>query len=235
MPRVLAIARALVRYAIFEVQLTPHLESLSAWCCDRRYLQANPLENAGEIDTTPEETRRALTADEIKLLLSKCKPERRTLYKLSICSGLRKNELMSLTVVDLDAANCCLRLRPEWTKNRKSGWQPLPAALTATLAADVEGLLPTAPLIHVPSDASARFETDRRRADLKKETEDGVCNFACLRQTYITMVNDTGATTKATQTLTRHSTPSLTFKTYARARSAELVGVVEKLALLVGS
>lgn len=215
-----------------------YLESLSAFCAwavDRKYLQANPLENAGEIDTTPEESRRALTPDEIKALLGKCKPERRTLYMLAICSGLRKNELMSLTVADLDAKNSCLRLRPEWTKNRKGGWQPLPAALSATLAADAEGHLGSAPLLHVPSDASARFETDRKRADLKKETEDGVCNFACLRQTYITLCNDTGATVKATQTLARHSTPTLTFKTYARARSAELVGVVERLGALVGA
>ena len=55
-------------------------------------------------------------------------------------------------------------------------------------------------------------------------------------QPYITLVNDSGATAKATQELARHSAGSpLTFGTYARAQSPELRSVTEKLGALIGA
>jgi integrase len=47
----------------------------------------------------------------------------------AFASGLRKEELRSLVVRDLDIKRGGLVLRAEWTKNRKDGFQPLPAFL----------------------------------------------------------------------------------------------------------
>lgn len=41
-------------------------------------------------------------------------------YELAFTSGLRRQELRSLTVQDFDSARGGLILRAEWTKNRKA-------------------------------------------------------------------------------------------------------------------
>ncbi|HUU94466.1 MAG TPA: hypothetical protein VM487_01905, partial [Phycisphaerae bacterium] len=54
-------------------------------------------------------------------------------YEVALTTGLRANELRSLTVDDLDAEGCGLHLHAEWTKNRRPGFQALPAALVTRL------------------------------------------------------------------------------------------------------
>ena len=227
-----------VRAVLQEIQGAPKtrhsyleaIRSMMIWCVDSGYISESPLENAGKLDSTPETTRRALNTQEIGLLLSKCKPSRRTLYALAICSGLRKNELKSLVVGDLDIKNSMLRLHAEWTKNRKPGWHPLPVSLTATLEMAVAGLLPNQPLIHVPDKAAQRFQKDIAAAGIAPETPEGVACFACLRQTYITLVDGTNTSAKTTQELARHAPGSpLTQARYAKTRAAELRSVVEQV------
>jgi len=53
--------------------------------------------------------------------------DKRTIeIRYRLYTGLRLNEIRSLTVTDLDVENPGLRLDGAWTKNRKFGFQPLP-------------------------------------------------------------------------------------------------------------
>jgi len=70
-----------------------------------------------------------MTKDEVKNLFATCAVHRRLLYETAMYSGLRANELRSLTVEDLDAENCRLLLPSDWAKNRTDGFQSLPKAL----------------------------------------------------------------------------------------------------------
>lgn len=99
-------------------------------------LDIDPLRNLKAYDTTPKTLRRAMTADEIQRLLTgiaengtKYAKRRLLGYEVAFASGLRKEELRSLVVRDLDIKRGGLVLRAEWTKNRKDGFQPLPAFL----------------------------------------------------------------------------------------------------------
>ena len=50
---------------------------------------------------------------------------RSLLYEMALFSGLRANELRSLTIDDLDLDRYGVILNAEWTKNRQEGCQPL--------------------------------------------------------------------------------------------------------------
>ena len=113
-----------------------YAEALGAfcdWCVQRGYLSDDPLQGLAPFDTTPVTRRRAMTADEIGTLLSTCAPHRRLLLETAFLSGLRANELRNLDVSHLDMERCGLHLDGEWTKNRKSGFQPLPRDLMERL------------------------------------------------------------------------------------------------------
>jgi integrase len=92
----------------------------------RKYLAEDPLADLADIDTTPESTYRALTIDETYRLWNTIPDYFKPTYVLALLTGLRANELRSLTRAHLDTVNKGLRLEPAWTKNREPGFQPLP-------------------------------------------------------------------------------------------------------------
>jgi integrase len=127
-------------------------------------------------DTTPQTTRRAMTPEEIATLLNACPQHRRLVYEVAFLTGLRVNELRSLTIDHLDVENNGLRLDAEWTKNRNRGFQPLPATLTSRLRAYAQSgaairqystaygnktpNAPTRPLLHVLAHPARAMDRD---------------------------------------------------------------------------
>lgn len=81
----------------------------------------------------PEKRRRALTVEEIVALLKVAPQHRRILYLVVLSTGLRANELRSLTLEDFDFEKRGLKLRANWTKNRKEGFAYLPDAVAHEL------------------------------------------------------------------------------------------------------
>jgi len=222
------------------------------WCVNRGYLQDNPLKALAGFDTTPTLKRRAATADEIRKLLNSCAPHRRLLYEVAFTSGLRAGELRSLTVDHLDVENNGLLLDAEWTKNRKSGFQPLPADVVACLhkLADSDEVekrysklyqrkdsnkpvpkkpVPKKPLLYVPTHTARDLEKDLKTAGIPKWAPGGKLDFHAFRVAYITFVLESGATVKEAQALARHATPELTMNLYGRTRQERLSEVVESV------
>jgi len=101
------------------------LKSLTGWCLKRGILRDDPLTGMTKFNTTPDIERRALSLDEVQALLEAAPEYRRIVYQVALCSGLRATELRSLKSHDLDVQRGGLHLSPEWTKNRKPGFQPL--------------------------------------------------------------------------------------------------------------
>ncbi len=212
------------------------------WAVERGMLEKSPLDSLGEFDTTPQTTRRELTSGEIEKLLDVVPAHRRLLYQTALCSGLRASELRALRVTDLDVERGGLRLRAEITKNRQSGFQPLPAALVEKLADFVtsgtaselyekypQADAPEDPLLHVPSHTSRRFAKDCGKADIAIRSFGGKVDFHALRVTYTSAVLAEGTDIKTAQTLARHATPNLTLNTYGRAREQRLAEVAERV------
>jgi len=255
LPRVELALRDLQDQGLAGKTLGQYAESLAAfcsWCVDRDYLANYPLRKLKSFDTTPLTRRRSLTPDEVARLLKAAPDDRSLLYEVAICTGLRANELRSLKVHDLDTNRSCLQLDSSWTKNRKSGAQPIPHDLTRRLSEFAirgeamrlyihnytrrnAGSLPSEPLLYIHSDPSKAFTSDLRRAEIPKATPEGKLDFHALRTTYATLVVESGANLKEAQTLLRHSSPQLTMNVYARVRKGRLGEVAESVGrLMVG-
>ena len=140
---------------------------------------------------------------------------------------------------------------PAWTKNRRSGFQPLPAALVERLGAFVRSgeavrlydrfyghrgdrdRVTANPLLYVPSHTARDLGIDLEAAGIPKNAPGGKIDFHACRNAYVSLVVESGATVKETQELARHSTPQLTMNVYARARQDRLSEAVERVGEVV--
>ena len=134
------------------------LHSFCHWCVDRDYLPSDPLRRLRKFDAAPSIRRRVLTLSDIAAVMAIAPPDRRLLYEMALFSGLRLGELRHLKGEHLDLDRGGLRLEAEWTKNRRAGFQPLPAHLVAGLARAIRVSFQPAPASPVSAaiDASVR-------------------------------------------------------------------------------
>ncbi len=227
-----------------------NLRALFLWCCRRGYMAGNPLRELGRFNTDPTFTRRAMTLDEYRLLLSRCASHRRLLYETAVCSGLRENELRLLEPQDLDRENNALRIGRLIDKARKARLQYIPASLMERLsdfAASGEAKKlyaaiyrkqgarsrrkkpPANPLLYVPANSATMLKRDLLAAGIPFETERGRLDFHALRTAYVNFLLDVGAPPKELQDLARHQTLEMTMNIYGRARDGRKRGLVEAL------
>ena len=254
LPRVEKALRTLQAEGKAGKTIANHAEALHAFCLwaeQRGYLAADPLKGLAPFDTTPQTRRRSLSAEEISRFLSSCNPSLRLLYEVAFMSGLRANELRSLTIDHLDVEHSGLILDAEWTKNRKDGFQPLPQSLVERLRAFAEAGEPDrlyaqayslsrhrqprkalkGRLLYVPCQTAQAVYADLERAGIARSTGLGKIDFHALRVAFVNLVFEVGeASSKEVQHLARHSTPNLTFDTYGRVREVRLQQTVERLA-----
>jgi len=212
--------------------LRSYAEALSAfchWAAERAYLRESPVKNLGHYDITPRTRRRAMTRGEIARLAETCAPKRRLLHLTAIFSGLRASELRALCVADLDMARGGLQLSAEWTKNRRPGLQPLPAALLTRLSEHARDKGPGERLLAVPRRTAEVLRRDLRPAEIPEWTGEGRIDFHSLRVAFVTLADDSGANQAELMELARHSPPNLTLRCYARTRWARLKEIVETM------
>ena len=171
------------------------LTSFCEWLVERRLLREDPLRGLAPFDTTPKSQRRAMTADEVQRFLNAIEESgsawarrRRLGYELALASGLRKGELQALKVMDIDQERCGVHLHAEWTKNRKAGFQPLPAFLVARLAENAKGKGPDDALVLVARESAVALRRDLKRAGIPSVTPEGKLDFHALRVAYTTFV-----------------------------------------------
>ncbi len=232
LPQVEKALRVLEKEGKEKKTLANYAESICAlcdWCVERDYLAEDPLKRLKRFDTTPQVRRRALTAAEIRALIAVAPPERKLVYGLACVTGLRAKELTSLTVGHVDFARGGLVLEAVWTKNRKPGFQPLPAALATLLQEMCAGISKNVSLLLVPSHPARSLDIDLAAAGIPKWTDEGKVDFHSLRNAFTTLVIESGANVKEAQSLLRHSTPELTMNVYARARSERLGELANKV------
>ena len=211
------------------------IQSFCRWCIDRGYLPSNPLARLRKFDATPRTRRRVLSLADITAIMKVAPPERRLLYEMALYSGLRLGELRHLRGAHLDIDRGGVRLEAEWTKNRRAGFQPLPAHLVARLARATE--FPSSPLLRVPSQPQLTrvFDRDLQAAGIEKVNEQGVAVFHSWRGTYGTLLDSLGASPKETQELMRHATPMLTMQRYVQAQLERQKTLVQSMADVVRS
>ena len=247
LPRVEATLRELAKLARAGKTIANIAEALVSfcnWCVIRGYLSKNPLAKLGRMDTTPKEEYRALRLDEIYHLLKVAPDHLKMLYIIAMTTGLRVNELRSLTRRHLDMKNGGLLLDAAWTKNRKPRLQPLPERLLRQLdlfcgSGLVQTLYqrfcrnftcPKDALLYVPSHPARQLDKDLKAAGIPKHTDDGKVAFHALRTCFVTLAYEAGATHLEAKELARHSNPKLTANTYGRTRNERLAKLTETVA-----
>jgi len=217
---------------------------------DRRALE-NPLAHLDRLNvkTDRRRDRRALTVDELRGLLDAAAcgpvlydmegPERELLYWLAVESGLRSNELRSLTRASfaLNAEPPTVTVDAAYSKHRRQDTLALRPALAVALRTFLAAKLPDALAFRMPTDrkeASAMFQADLEAAGIARRDEAGlVVDFHSLRHTFITNLANAGVHPKTAQTLARHCSITLTMDRYShtlREQEAEALGVLPDLA-----
>jgi integrase len=194
--------------------------------------------------------RRALSVSEVKKLLTATAaresrggmtgPERRLLYLLALETGLRANELRSLTrsSFHLDPDSPTVTVAAGYSKRRRQDTLPLRKALTAELRAHLTSKLPAAPAFNVPckETLSNVYKSDIRAAGIAYRDEEGrVADFHSLRHTFITNLARSGVHPKAAQALARHSTITLTMDRYSHTLIGEQADALKGLPDLTGA
>ena len=156
--------------------------------------------------------------------------------------------MQALGVEHLDRKRGEPLLDAAWTKNRRSGFQPLPASLISRLAtfadagtaaklyeefnarSDASLAAPERPLLYAPSHPPREMGRDLKAAGIPKiRSGEKVDSHAC-RGVYVSVVLEAGESVEEAQTLARHSTPDPTLNTYATARERRLAEIAEKAA-----
>ena len=185
--------------------------------------------------------------------------ERGLTYKTLVLTGLRKGELASLTVgqLELDGPMPHATLRAADEKNRQGSKIPLRADLAADLrawladklaAAQADALVPTernhngpptpaaarlpanTPLFNVPAALVLILDRDMAMAGIPKVDERGrTVDVHALRTTTGTHLSKAGVTPRTAQAVMRHSTLDLTMNTYTDPRLLDVAGALDAL------
>ena len=160
--------------------------------------------------------------------------ERVLIYKTLVLTGLRLNELRTLTVgrVDQSPGSEHIRLAARNEKNRSGSLVPLRADLPAEIRSwvGVYRLTATNRLFTVPAGLRLILDRDLKAAGIPKRDDRGrTVDVHALRTTFGTMLSTTGTAPRTAQAAMRHSDIKLTMGVYTDPRLINVRGAVERL------
>lgn len=219
------------------------------WMVDNRRASENPLSHLKAINAEADKRhpRRSLELDEVRLLLETTYngpkrmkitgPERAMLYRLAIETGLRLNELRSLTVDSFDFEACTVTVNAAYSKRRRQDTLPLKPDTANMLKEFLRGKLPHASALKVPR---RRYEAALLRADLEAagipyvDGSGRYADFHSLRHTTGSLLALSGVHPKVAQSIMRHSDINLTMSHYThilRGQESKAVAALPDLSL----
>jgi len=189
-------------------------------------------------ETDKRHERRGFTADEMSVLLSftaraptrwgMTGPARTASYWLAFASGLRRNEIRTLTKRSFNLAvdPPTVRVEAGYSKHRREDVQPLPADVANAMAeylrtADSDCPFPlpgkTGKMLHVDM-IEARAAAGISAADflVPRDSAGLVLDFHSFRHGYVTEICKANVSPRVMMALARHSDPRLTMKRYSR-------------------
>ena len=173
--------------------------------------------------------------------------ERALIYKMLVLTGLRRGELASLTVgqLELDGAMPFVELKAADEKNRQGSTIPLRADLandlkdwlsytqrpsTLRLRNDKGTCDSKRPLFTVPKGLVRILDRDLRTAGIAKRDERGrTIDVHALRHTFGTLLSKGGVAPRTAQAALRHSKIDLTMNIYTDPRLLDTHGALDTL------
>jgi site-specific recombinase XerC len=220
--------------------------AFGGWLVKTQRLAVNPF---GEIKLRNTEVdirhrRRALTTEEVAKLVTAARESqeviqcfdgetRARIYLISFFTGLRRNEIASLTPrsFDLQSNPPTVTVQAAFSKHRRMDVLPLHPEFVAMLRAWLHGLDPDAVLY--PELGRRRtwlmVKKDLEHAGIPYETPEGIADFhACGRHSHVTEVIRSGASLPKARELARHSDIRTTMK-YTHIGIQDQADAVSKL------
>ena len=180
--------------------------------------------------------------------------ERALIYKTLALTGLRRAELASLTIaqLDLDGPRPSAALNAKDEKNRQGAQIPLRRDLVndlrqwlrvrlEALRAEAESrgapipaaISPQTPLFTVPGALVKIFDRDIELAGIPKRDDRGrTVDVHSLRTTFATLLSRGGVPLRTAQAAMRHSDPSLTANVYTDPQLLDVAGALDSLPAL---
>jgi len=208
-----------------------------------KIIGSNPLASIKDLDNDePTKMRRALTIEEIQRLLAASPPWLRSVWRLFMTTGIRRDELINLRFDDIDFARRMIHI-PATSKNHRTRDIPLDDEAVQILTE-----LRNASKDRSPIDGKTRAVTQRQHENLSRDhvfvtnantplrnnllrsfyecckragivdgKPRGAVDIHSLRGTFATLAIDHGASPKAVQSILGHSSLELTMNIYAKA------------------
>lgn len=211
------------------------------WMIAENRTDTNPLSHLKSIPQTEKRRkRRALTLDEQRLLIKTTTSgrkqrgpngltgyERALIYRTALQTGLRANELRSLTVSCFDFNDRSIALTGAYTKNKKLAVLTMPKALADDIRAYIANKLPNTQVFKVPTMSAKMIKRDHAVAGIEYETDQGTADFHSLRHSFITNLARAGVHPSDAMVLARHSTIILTMDYYTHTERKSLQGIID--------
>ncbi len=240
------------------------VKSFGNWLVKDRRSPENPFAHLSRLNARVDvrHERRALTTDELARLIQAAEQSQKTfrgrdgttramLYRLAAMTGLRANELASLTPASFDlVANVpIVTVEAGYSKRRREDVLPLHSDLVTRLRqwlsererpSDGESVI-----LSLNRSADAKRERlfpgtwseraaemlriDLAAAGIAYETDAGIADFHSLRHTFISNLVAGGVHPKLAQQLARHSTITLTMDRYSHVGLLDMSSALESL------
>lgn len=221
-----------------------YLKSTKQFCKwlikERRAIAPSPIEHLSCIKQTEKRRqRRALTLDEIHKLLDAAENgiahhnmtgfERGLVYRLALETGLRANEIRTLTVSSFNFDGRTVTVQAGYTKNKKTSTLPLKPQTAETLRSCLSGKLPNVRAFAIPDKPSKMIKKDLAAAKIPYHTDKGTGDFHSLRHSFISSLAKVGVHPSVAQALARHSTITLTMDAYTHTLREAEVDAIKRL------
>jgi len=149
---------------------------------------------------------------------------------LAVESGLRRNELKTLTVGSFDFDRLTVKVEAGYSKHRREDVLPLRKETAAAFRSFLTGKLPTARVFNMPDKTAKMFKADLAAAGIDYVDEAGrYRDFHILRHTTGSLLAVSGVHPKVAQSIMRHSDINLTMSRYTHIFRGQESDAVAKL------
>ncbi len=215
--------------------------------------KARPLAN-----DSPRKVRRSLTLEEVEQLFEASDERLKPVWRMFMCTGIRHDELVTLTFSDIDFERKIVAIRASVSKNKKGREIPLDDNMLEMLTSLKEEARHRQPArgLHQES-LDKNFSRDHvfvtrantplhnnllrsfyrtcRKAGIEDARYRGSVDIHSLCVTFTTLALENGAPPKAVQAILGHSTLALTMGVYARATDRAMRAAVSALPFATAS
>jgi integrase len=219
------------------------MRQFSRWLVRNRKASIDPLAGLDYLTVTDSKEWGALTIEqEAKLVAAmatakdKTRPcnirptDRAMMYRVAFATGLRANELRTLTRESFDLAAGTVTVQAAFSKHKRQDVLDLPDDLRADLGRWIASKGKGVRLWPLPADTAKMFRRDLRRAGLPEQDDQGRrFVFHSTRETLATRAAESGVTAHDAKAMLRHSTITLTMDTYAKHDRTRSKAAIERV------